>query len=150
MLKQRTLIGRVTAETSTQIEAGLVTRYAAATGLRDALSLEKRAQTAAGLPAALVPHVALAYLGDMQSALDALKLAPEKVLHSRESTAVFQDVCVGDTLKITTSIHDLYEQQHGGTPMGMLTVQVVGERKKNDVLFICQRVYAVRGGFPRR
>jgi hypothetical protein len=148
-MKHKAHLGATT-QKSVVIEQGLVQRFVDALELQDPLSKDVDAARAAGLSGLLLPHSATASLGDFAQLLALLELKPKQVLHSREHVQVFQPVCVGDELNVTTTLRDLYEQQVGGNPMGFVTIDVVGAAKKGDVRFEAQRVLAIRGGFPRR
>jgi acyl dehydratase len=149
-MKHKAHLGATSTKTMV-VEHGLVQRFVDALDLSDPLSRDPDAAKAAGLSGLLLPHGAGATLGDFQKIVDLLELKPKQVLHSREMVAVFQPVCVGDELSITTTLRELYEQQVGGNPMGFVTIDVVGTGKKdNQVRFEAQRVLAIRGGFPRR
>lgn len=149
-MKQKQYIGATTAERTLVIEHGLVQRFVDALEIADPLSTDEEAAKAAGMPGLMLPQVAAGSLADFQSAVDLLELKPKQVLHSKESMALFQPLCVGDEIRLTTVIRDLYEQQVSGNPMGFVTIECVGTNKKNQVVFESQRVLAVRGGFPRR
>ena len=149
-MKHKAHLGATSTKTMV-VEHGLVQRFVDALDLADPLSRDPDAAKAAGLSGLLLPHGAGATFGDFQKIVDLLELKPKQVLHSREMVAVFQPVCVGDELSITTTLRELYEQQVGGNPMGFVTIDVVGTGKKdNQVRFEAQRVLAIRGGFPRR
>jgi hypothetical protein len=148
-MKHKAHLGATTQKTVV-IEQGLVQRFVDALELGDPRSREPAAAQAAGLTAVMLPHGAAAALGDFAYLLGLLELKPKQVLHSKEFVQVFQPLCVGDELIVTTTLRDLYEQQVGGNPMGFVTIDVVGATKKGDVRFEAQRVLAIRGGFPRR
>lgn len=150
-MKQRAHIGKTIREKSLVIEAGLVERFVDALELTDPLSTDPEAARAAGLSNVMLPHVGAGSLGEYDAVMDVLELKPKQVLHSRETIAVHQPLCVGDELTVATTVRDLYEQQGGGgNPMGFVVIDVVGTTKKNLIAFEVQRVLAVRGGFPRR
>jgi hypothetical protein len=148
-MKHKAHLGASTQKTVV-IEQGLVQRFVDALDLADPRSRDPEAAQAAGLSAIMLPHGAAASLGDFAHLLSLLELKPKQVLHSREFVQVFQPLCVGDEVVVTTTLRDLYEQQVGGNPMGFVTIDVVGATKKGDVRFEAQRVLAIRGGFPRR
>lgn len=144
-------IGKVVSEHPLLIEAGLVQRFVDALGIEDPLSLDPAAAKAANLPAVMLPHVAAGSLGAYDQVVELLELKPKQVLHARESIAVYQPLCVGDEVTLTTTISDVFEQQGGGgNPMGFVNIDVVATGKRNVVYFEVQRQIAVRGGFPRR
>lgn len=149
-MKQKQHIGATTAEQTLVIEPGLVARFVDALEISDPLSTDDDAARAAGLPGRMLPYAAAGSLGDVQSAIELLELKPKQVLHSKESIVVFHPLCVGDTLRLTTVIRDLYEQQVSGNPMGFVTIECIGTNPAEQVVFESQRVLAVRGGFPRR
>lgn len=150
-MKQRAHIGKTIAAKDIVIEAGLVHRFVQALEITDPLSVDPAAARAAGLTDLMLPHVAAGSLGDYDAVTELLELRPKQVLHSRETIAVHQPLCVGDEVHIETIVRDLYEQQGGGgNPMGFVVIDVVGTAKRNVILFEVQRVLAVRGGFPRR
>jgi acyl dehydratase len=149
-MKQKQHIGATTAERMLVIERGLVERFVDALDLSDPLSTDEDAAKEAGLRGLMLPNVAAGSLGNFQSAVELLELRPKQVLHSKESVVVLEPICVGDELRLTTRIRDLYEQQVSGNPMGFVNIECLGCNAKGDVVFESQRVLAVRGGFPRR
>lgn len=149
-MKQKALVGTTTSTKAIMVETGMVQRFVDALDITDPLSREPDAAREAGLRGPMLPFAAAPSLGDYQSVIDLLELKPKQVLHSQETFAIFDPLCVGDELTVTTTLRDLYEQQVGGNPMGFVTIDVVGTGKKGDVRFEAQRVLAIRGGFPRR
>ena len=144
-------IGTVVGEKTLLVEAGLVKRFVDALGIEDPLSTDPSSLRAANLPALMLPHVAAGSLGEYDRVVELLELKPKQVLHARESIAVYQPMCIGDEVTVTTTISDVFEQQGGGgNPMGFVNIDVVGTGKRNVVHFEVQRQIAVRGGFPRR
>jgi hypothetical protein len=149
-MKQKTFLGASTQKTIV-IERGLVQRFVDALESVDALSTEEKGAKDAGLSGLMLPPTAAAALGDYQSMIELLELKPKQVLHAQEYVEVFQPLCVGDELTITTTLRDVYEQQASGNPMGFAVIDVVGAGKKaDDVRFEAQRTIAIRGGLPRR
>jgi acyl dehydratase len=149
MIKLKALVGTVLSTETVEIERSMVSRFVDALGLQDPLHHDEKSAKSAGLSGLMLPEAAVGSLGDYDSVINAVDVKPKQVLHSQEKLAIFEPLCVGDTLKITTSIHNLFEQQSAGNPMGFVTVEVVGE-KGRQVVFQTQRVLAIRGGFPRR
>lgn len=153
-MKQKAHIGTHTQDVTVTVEAGLVARFVDALDIDDPLSRDPAAAKAAGLPGLLLPHVGAGALGDYDSVVNLLELKPKQVLHSKESVSVYEPLCAGDEVRVTTQIKDLYEQQVGGNPMGFAIIEVVGTltggAKKGNRAFEAQRVLAIRGGFPRR
>ena len=149
-MKQKTFLGASTTKTIV-IERGLVQRFVDALEAVDPLSYDEKAVKDAGLSGLMLPPTAAAALGDYQSLIELLELKPKQVLHAQEHVQVFQPICVGDELTVTTALRDVYEQQASGNPMGFVVIDVVGTGKKaDDVRFEAQRTLAVRGGLPRR
>lgn len=149
-MKHKAHLGASTQKTIV-VERGLVQRFVDALEVSDPLSTDEKAAEGAGLPGLLLPHTAAASLGDYQHVIDLLELKPKQVLHAQEYVSVFQPVCVGDELTITTTLRDVYEQQASGNPMGFAVIDVVGAGKKpDDVRFEAQRTLVIRGGLPRR
>jgi hypothetical protein len=149
-MKHKAHLGASTQKTIV-VERGLVQRFVEALEVTDPLSTDEKAADAAGLPGLMLPHTAAATLGDYQHIIDLLELKPKQVLHAQEHVGLFQPVCVGDELTITTTLRDVYEQQASGNPMGFVVIDVVGTGKKpDDVRFEAQRTLVVRGGLPRR
>jgi hypothetical protein len=133
------------------IERGLVQRFVEALEITDPICLDPKAADDAGLPGVMLPHTAAGSLGDYQFVIDLLELKPKQVLHAQEHLSLFQPLCVGDELQITTTLRDVYEQQASGNPMGFVVIDVVGTGKKSDdIRFEAQRTLVVRGGLPRR
>lgn len=149
-MKQKALVGTTTSTRNLVVEHGMVARFVDALDITDPLSRDQKAASEAGLRGLMLPFAAAPSLGDYQTVIDLLELKPKQVLHSQETFAIFDPLCVGDELTVTTTLRDLYEQQVGGNPMGFVTIDVVGAGKKGDVRFEAQRVLAIRGGFPRR
>jgi hypothetical protein len=149
--KAQAHIGKTVATKTMVVEAGLVQRFVDALGIEDPLSTDPSSLKAANLPSLMLPHVAAGSLGDYEAVVELLELKPKQVLHSRETIAVHQPLCIGDQVTITTTIGDLFEQAGGGgNPMGFVKIDVVGAGRKGVVFFEVQRQLAVRGGFPRR
>ena len=148
-MKQRAHIGTTTAQETVTIEGGQIARFVDALGIEDPRCIEPAAAKAAGLSGLMLPLVAAGSLGNVQSVIDLLELRPKQVLHSKESVTVFEPLCQGDQLVVTTTLKDLYEQQVGGNPMGFVLIEIVGTIKRS-VRFEAQRVLAIRGGFQRR
>lgn len=149
-MKQKQHIGTTTHQRTITVERGMVERFVDALEITDPLSTDEGAATQAGLSGLMLPSVAAGSLGNIQSAVDLLELKPKQVLHSKESVVVYQPICVGDELQLTTTIRDLYEQQVSGNPMGFVNIECIGSRPKGAIVFESQRILAVRGGFPRR
>ena len=149
-MKQKAHIGKVTAEKAITIEETMIQRYVDALGIEDALSTDHGAAKASNLSGLLLPHAATSHLGDYDSVISLLELKPKQVLHSKQQISVYRPICAGETLKVTTVLGDLYEQQVSGNPMGFAIINVIGMTQKGAVAFESQRVLAVRGGFPRR
>ncbi|MFZ9887970.1 MAG: FAS1-like dehydratase domain-containing protein, partial [Myxococcota bacterium] len=138
-MKQRAHIGKTVAEKSIVIEAGLVQRFVDALEEDAPLSKDRASARAAGLNEVMLPHVGAGSLGDYDAVTTLLELRPKQVLHSRETIAVHQPLCVGDELSVTTTIRDLYEKQAGGgNPMGFVVIDVVGTTKKDLIAFEVQ------------
>ena len=149
-MKHKAHLGTQTQKTIV-VERGLVQRFVEALEVTDPMSTDAKAVDDAGLPGLMLPHTAAATLGDYQHLIDLLELKPKQVLHAQEHVSIFQPVCVGDELTITTTLRDVYEQQASGNPMGFVVIDVVGTGKKaDDVRFEAQRTLVVRGGLPRR
>ena len=149
-MKQKVHIGKTTRQVTMMVEAGLVARFVDALDIEDPLCRDPAAAKAAGLPGLMLPHVAAGTLGDYQSVVDLLELKPKQVLHSKDTVSVYEPICVGNEMTVTTHVKDLYEQQVGGNPMGFAIIEVIGEGKRSARVFEAERVLAVRGGFPRR
>jgi hypothetical protein len=149
-MKQKVHIGKQTNSVAMVVEAGLVSRFVDALEIEDPLSKDPSAAKSAGLPGLLLPHVAAGTLGDYQSVIELLELKPKQVLHSKDTVTVYEPICVGNEMTVTTRVKDLYEQQVGGNPMGFAIIEVIGTGKRSARVFEAERVLAVRGGFPRR
>ena len=149
-MKHKAHLGTSTQKTIV-VERGLVQRFVEALEVSEPMSVDEKAASAAGLSGLLLPHTAAATLGDYQHMIELLELKPKQVLHAQEHTSVFEPVCAGDELTITTTLRDVYEQQASGNPMGFVVIDVVGTGKKaDDVRFESQRTLVIRGGLPRR
>ena len=134
-MKQKVHIGKQTNSVAMTVEAGLVARFVDALEIEDPLSREPSAAKAAGLPGLLLPHVAAGTLGDYTSVVELLELKPKQVLHSKETVTVYEPICVGNEMTITTRVKDLYEQQVGGNPMGFALIEVIGSGKRGARIF---------------
>ena len=149
-MKQKAHLGASTTRTIV-VERGLVKRFVEALEITDPMCIDEKAASQAGLGGLMLPHSAAGSLGDFAPLTDLLELKPKQVLHAQEHVSIFQPVCVGDELTITTTLRDVYEQQASGNPMGFVVIDVVGTGKKSDdVRFEAQRTLVVRGGLPRR
>jgi len=149
-MKQKAHIGKVTSKKTVTIEESMIRRYVEALGIEDPLSTNHDAAKSSNLSGLLLPHAAASNLGEYESVISLLELKPKQVLHSKQQISVYQPICSGDTLNVTTVLGDLYEQQVSGNPMGFAIINVIGTTPKDAVAFESQRVLAVRGGFPRR
>lgn len=149
-MKQKAHLGTSTTKTIV-VERGLVKRFVDALEITDPMCTDEKAAAQAGLGGPMLPHSAAGSLGDFSPITDLLELKPKQVLHAQEHVSIFQPVCAGDELTITTTLRDVYEQQASGNPMGFVVIDVVGTGKKSDdVRFEAQRTLVVRGGLPRR
>ncbi len=93
-------------------------------------------------------YAALTSLGDFEGVLKAMNVHPKHILHTRESITVYQDPVFEKAISVETKIKDLYEQQAGDKPMGFVIILVTGTQSGKPV-FVCERIWAVSGGFPR-
>ena len=134
-MKQRQFVGKTISAIDIVIEAGLVRRFVEALEITDPLSLDQKAAKAAGLTGLLLPTVAAGSLGDYDTVIRALELKPKQMLHSMEAIRVFERLCVGDEIKVTTSIDEVFEQQVGGNPMGFVDIKVIGTCKRSALTF---------------
>lgn len=96
----------------------------------------------------LLSYALLASLGDPEGVFKALNIHPKHILHTRESVTVFQDPVPEKAISVETKIKDLYEQQASDKPMGFITVQITGTQSGKKA-FVCERIWAISGGFPR-
>lgn len=93
-------------------------------------------------------YSALASLGDFETVFKKLNIHPKHLLHARESITILKEPVLEKALTIETKIKDLYEQQAGDKPMGFVVVSVTGKQSGKPA-FVCERIWAVSGGFPR-
>ena len=93
-------------------------------------------------------YAALTSLGDFEAVFKALNIHPKHLLHVRESLSILKEPVLEKALSVETKIKDLYEQQAGDKPMGFVVVSVTG-KQSGKPSFICERIYAATGGFPR-
>lgn len=153
-MKQKVYVGHTVSREDVTIELGFVRRFIDALQIYDPLSTSKETAQSAQLNHVLVPSVSLGSLGDYTAVSDLLELKPKQVLHSKEVVRVFKPVVVGDKLTVTTTISNIDEKLPNGNPVGFVTIDVVGAftdaNQQADVAFEVQRVWAIRGGFPRR
>jgi len=137
MFKQSAYINTQVDQYKIRIHADLIERFS------DVL-LELKGNEANGMPIAT-----LGTLGAYEKVTDLLGINPQNLLHSRETIKVISSPQVGDEIEVITFISDLYEQQASGNPMGFAVIEVVG-KKGGSIVFAVNRIYAIRGGFPRR
>lgn len=77
-----------------------------------------------------------------------LGLNINNVLLSRESVVSHGTASANDKLTVRTFLRDAYEQQASSNPIGFIILESLGSIG-NEVIFYCERVIAVRGGFQR-
>ncbi len=149
-MRQKVHIGKTTSVRKIVIENGQLDRFVEALSIEDPLVVSEKAAKAAGLTGRLLPNIAAGSLGDYESAINLLEIKPKQVLHSKETVTMFEPLCVGDEVTVSTTIKNLFEQQVGGNPMGFAEIEVLGTGKRSAIVFEAERVVAIRGGFPRR
>jgi len=149
-MRQKQHIGKTTSVKEIVVENGTIDRFVEALNIEDPLVVNARAAKAAGLTGRLLPPIGAASLGDFESATALLEVKPKQVLHSKDTVTVFEPLCVGDVITVSTTIKNVFEQQVGGNPMGFAEIEVLGTGKRKAVLFEAERVLAIRGGFSRR
>lgn len=96
----------------------------------------------------LLSHTALTSLGDFEAVFKAIHIHPKHILHTRESITVFKNPIFEKAILVETKIKDLYEQQTGDRPIGFAVIEITGKQSRKPA-FVCERIYAVSGGFPR-
>jgi len=96
----------------------------------------------------VLPKFFLGSLGEHQKVYDSLEIRPRQQLHCRESIVVCNEVKLGDLIEVETILADIYEQQASHNPLGFVVTDVWG-RKNKTVVFHCERITTVRGGFSR-
>ena len=79
-----------------------------------------------------------------------MNLKPRRILHNEESIAVVDPIYVGEKLLITTTVKDVFQKIVGGNPMGFIRIEVAGEKKPGQIVFLLDRLLLIRGGLPNR
>ena len=129
------------------IEAGLIHRIFMAINhpnqFDKAVLLEKPYSNKA------LPSFILGTLMDTPKIYGLLGLNINNVLLSRESIISHQPIYAGQSLNIKTVLENAYEKQATINPIGFLVLNILGQYK-NELIFCCERVLAVRGGFSRK
>jgi hypothetical protein len=133
MPKLKELIGSVVTTAEHTLHTDFIDRFAKATLQSDKARLS---------------YSALASLGDFEAVFKKLNVHPKHLLHVRESLTITKEPVLEKPLSVETKIKDLYEQQAGDKPMGFLVISVSGQQSGKPS-FLCERIYAASGGFPR-
>ena len=149
-MRQKEHIGKTTSVKKIVIENGTIDRFVDALSIEDPMVVNERAAKAAGHTGRVLPPIGAGSLGDFESAITLLEVKPKQVLHSKDTVTVFEPLCVGDEITVSTTIKNVFEQQVGGNPMGFAEIEVLGTGKRKVIVFEAERVLAIRGGFPRR
>jgi acyl dehydratase len=132
------------------VEAGDIRRYAEAVYAADPVHLDLQAAKAAGYSGLLAPPTFCGALGSHADILMEMELNPRQVLHSEQTLNELEPVCSGDTLTITCTLLDHYEKTSGSTSTGFVIVEDAAVNQRGKKVFFARRVFAIRGGFPRR
>lgn len=133
MPKLSALIGTVVSTSKHTLHSDFVEHFARATLQNESTRLN---------------YTALPSLGDFEAVFKVLNINSKHLLHVRESLSVTKEPVLEKVLTVETKIKDLYEQQAGDKPMGFIVIAVTG-RQSGKPAFMCERIYAASGGFPR-
>ncbi len=144
------LIGQVVYQEDVTIEYSMVRRYIDAVNNQLPLYSIPGHAKKFGLEDIPLPHSAVGSLGRVESVTKILELKPKQVLHSKESVTVYQPICVGQRVKVSTRIENIEQQRVGGNPMGFVQARFIITGARNVVLAEAERTFAVRGGFRSR
>ncbi|MBI5498052.1 MAG: MaoC family dehydratase N-terminal domain-containing protein [Deltaproteobacteria bacterium] len=133
-----------------EVEQGDIRRYADAIYAGMPIHHDLAAAKKAGYPGLVAPPTFTATLGDHAAVLGEMELNPRTILHSEQELLEYEAVCSGDVLNVTTTLVESYEKTGGSTNTGFVIVEDVGTNQKGKKVFHARRVFAIRGGFPRR
>ena len=67
----------------------------------------------------------------------------------KESIAVVDPIYVGKNSLLTPS-RMFFKKLYGGNPMGFIRIEVAGEKKPGQIVFLLDRLLLIRGGLPNR
>ncbi|HXW60161.1 MAG TPA: MaoC family dehydratase N-terminal domain-containing protein [Myxococcota bacterium] len=138
MFKQKSLIGTEIDTITQTIERGAIKNLHRALGKNPHHPSNSE----------LFPAFLLGQLVNMPQIHKVLSLGTNQVLLSRESITAHRAIKVGDTIKVQTFLKDVYEQQATSNPIGFIILDSIGSLDAN-VVFYCEKILAVRGGFSR-
>jgi acyl dehydratase len=141
---------KITNKHAVEVEQGDIRRFAEAIFATDPIHNDLTAAKKAGYPGLLAPPTFCATLGSHQEILAEMELSARSVLHSEQELLEFEQVCSGETLNVTTNLVETYEKTSGSTNTGFVIVEDVGTNQKGKKVFQARRIFAIRGGFPRR
>lgn len=147
---QKATGSKVVSKRTVEVEQGDVRRYAEAIFAQEAIHVDVNAAKKAGFTGLVAPPTFCATLGDHTAILGDMELNPRSILHSEQELVEYETVCSGEALNITTTLVDSYEKTSGSTATGFVIVEDVGTNQKGKKVFHARRVFAIRGGFPRR
>lgn len=149
-MKQKRLIGHTTPRRTLEVERSDIRHYAAAVGCTAALHYDEEAAKKAGFSGVVAPASFVATLGDHMALTELLEVHPKNILHSEQTIELRRPIVAGDSIKVSSTITEIYERPIGSTTTGFVTIEDQGIDLKGNRLFYSKRVLAVRGGFPRR
>jgi acyl dehydratase len=125
-------IGRELAMSELVIERGRLTFFAMATGETRQIYTEIEAARAAGFPDLPVPPTFL-FAAELESGvtdrlLRDLKIPISKLLHGEQSFTYHAQIFAGDTVKVRSTISDIYDKKHGALEFIVKTSTVYNQR----------------------
>jgi hypothetical protein len=148
MIRQKSLIGMELDCTYRTIEASQISQIHRVFYQSNSFSPLKTLDTNKYEPYHHIPPFLLGNLVSLPVVYRALGLNINNVLLSRESIISHRVLSVGNSITIRTFLKNAYEQQASSSPIGFIILESIGCLEK-DLVFYCERVIAVRGGFQR-
>ena len=148
MNKQKSLVGMEIDFTTHLIEAGALRQLNRALSHPDPYALPETTIVPIMEAYESFPCFLLGNLMDLPRVYRTLGLNIKNVLLSRDSVITHRKLNVGDRVEVRTFLTNIYEQQASGNPIGFAVLESVGLVAK-DVVFVNERILAVRGGFQR-
>ena len=111
-----------------EVEKGTIRRFAKAIGETNPIHFDEAVASRSGYPGLIAPVTFPSALQYFESALEALEINSNAIMHAEEEYEYFKPIFSGDLLEVTHTLVDAYEKQ---APNGLL-VFVVIETRGND------------------
>ena len=130
-MADKSLIGRSTGVTTSEVEKGRLRFFAKAIGETDPVYLDEQAARDAGHPALPLPPTflfSLAFQMPSQAWRDELGIVSSRILHGEESFTYERMAYAGDTLHYDVRITDIYDKKGGALSFVVRESKVTNQR----------------------